>query len=58
MHVRGRGSTLHVRNHVHAVVETTTGATIGTESFPTTHVGLARASTWIAQRTRNARKRS
>lgn len=45
------GVDTHARQHVYAVVETTTGAQVDVQSFPTTPAGLSRAAAWIARRT-------
>ncbi|WP_277516543.1 IS110 family transposase [Cellulosimicrobium cellulans] len=44
------GVDTHARNHVLAIL-TATGEAIGTQQFPTTTAGLARAIAWVARRT-------
>jgi transposase len=45
------GADTHSRTHTLAVLEARTGARVGTQVFPTTPAGLARAVAWISRRT-------
>jgi hypothetical protein len=44
------GVDTHARTHTYAVL-TSTGEYLGTEAFPNTHAGRARAIAWAARRT-------
>jgi transposase len=45
------GVDTHARNHVYAILDTTNGALLDTQSFPTTAAGINRAIKWVARRT-------
>ncbi|MCP2285692.1 Transposase [Promicromonospora umidemergens] len=45
------GVDTHARQHMYSIIETTTGAHVDAQTFPTTQTGLARATSWIARRT-------
>lgn len=44
------GIDTHARTHTYCLVETRTGGTIDTATFPTTTAGTNRAISWIARR--------
>ncbi|MCZ9880588.1 IS110 family RNA-guided transposase [Arthrobacter sp. B2a2-09] len=45
------GVDTHARNHVYAILDTTNGALLDTQQFPTTTAGINRAIKWVARRT-------
>lgn len=45
------GVDTHARNHVYAILDSTNGALLDTQSFPTTGAGINRAIKWVARRT-------
>lgn len=45
------GVDTHAATHTYALLESPSGAELGTETFPTTTSGLSRAAAWVAART-------
>lgn len=45
------GVDTHVKNHVYAIISTTTGELLEVRDFPTTSAGISRAIAWVARRT-------
>lgn len=45
------GVVTHARTHTFSMLAATTGAVIGTDTFPTTGAGMSRAVEWIRRRT-------
>ncbi|ALD63734.1 transposase [Arthrobacter sp. LS16] len=45
------GVDTHARNHVYAIIDSSNGALLDTESFPVTSIGINRAINWVARRT-------
>lgn len=45
------GVDTHSRNHVYAIVNSSNGALLDTQSFPTSAAGINRAIAWVARRT-------
>ncbi|MFJ2145350.1 IS110 family transposase [Glutamicibacter sp. NPDC087831] len=45
------GVDTHARNHVYAILDSSIGALLDTQSFPTTATGINRAIKWVARRT-------
>ncbi len=45
------GVDTHARNHVYAIIDSSNGALLDTQSFPVTSSGINRAITWVARRT-------
>ena len=45
------GVDTHARNHVYAIIATSTGELLQTRDFPTTSAGINRAIAWVARRT-------
>ncbi|MDP9906511.1 IS110 family transposase [Arthrobacter bambusae] len=45
------GVDTHARNHVYAIIATTTGELLQTRDFPTTSAGINRAIAWVARLT-------
>lgn len=45
------GVDTHARNHVYAIISTTTGELLDTGEFPTTSAGIGRAIAWAGRRT-------
>ncbi|MGM9473800.1 IS110 family transposase [Pseudarthrobacter sp. YS3] len=45
------GVDTHARNHAYAILDTTNGALLDTQQFPTTTAGINRAIKWVARRT-------
>lgn len=45
------GVDTHARNHVYAIIDSSNGALLDTQSFPATSTGISRAISWVARRT-------
>lgn len=45
------GVDTHARNHVFAILDSTNGALLDTQSFPTSPAGIKRSIAWVARRT-------
>ncbi|GAA1416370.1 IS110 family transposase [Glutamicibacter uratoxydans] len=48
------GVDTHARNHVYAIIDSSNGALLDTQSFPVTSAGINRAINWVARRTQGA----
>lgn len=48
------GVDTHARNHVYAIIDSSNGALLDTQSFPVTNTGINRAINWVARRTQGA----
>ena len=45
------GVDTHARNHVYAIIDSSNGALLDTQSFPVTMAGISRAISWVGRRT-------
>lgn len=45
------GVDTHARNHVYAIIDSSNGALLDTQSFPVSSTGINRAVNWVARRT-------
>ncbi|MGP5600791.1 IS110 family transposase, partial [Glutamicibacter arilaitensis] len=45
------GVDTHARNHVYAIIDSSNGALLDTQSFPVTMGGISRAISWVGRRT-------
>lgn len=45
------GVDTHARNHVYAIIDSSNGVLLDTQSFPVTSAGINRAINWVARRT-------